>query len=637
MLVAYYNRGIACYNKGDLDQALASWTRAIQLGFTRVEVFCSRGILHARRRDPQKAIADFDEAIRIDPQYAPAYNHRAVVRDALGQADEAADDRAEATRLPDIQKTSTTNNKAAGEDSLPTTPLTGQASPERLVCASEEMMSCILRRTVSVQESRTMSILPLLGKLSRPAAIRKSHAHVRHLARLLRPHRLSHEPLEARHLLSTVSGAVFEDLNANGVQDAGEAGIPDFIVVLESENIDAPVLTIDNPTPEPGDRFGRGFTDVGGKLVIGAPRDNTGAAHAGSVYVFNAATGVLETTINNPTPDYDDIFGAVVGKLDDRIIVGAPWDDTDGVNAGIVYLFDLDGDRLATFHNPSPTDPWFSSVASVSGKVLIGHQNADAGATDSGAVYVFGDSGELEQTILNPFPEENAHFGARIASQGDTFFVSAAKNNGVGVVYMYSADGQLLQTFDNPTPERNYLGIRIAPSDNQVLIGAYDNSTAETLPGLAHLFDLETGDLIRTFASPNPSVNDSFGSSLAFVGGLVAIGAKGDDTFALDGGAVYLFDVATGQHVYTYSDPTPDNGEWLGCTTMLAVDGRLWVSAAPRDTLHPGVVYAFQAPARAVTDAQGNYTFTDLEDGTYRLRQISPEGYFQTAPGGGRE
>ena len=154
--LAYYNRAVACAAKGDLEGALAGWTRsdpprsevrpsvfrarypllqrprrvrqgagrfqqgpparprtldrllqprhrllqqratwtrrwpvgprAIQLGFTRVEVYCSRGILYAKRGELKKAIADFDEAIRLDPDYAPAYNYRAAARAALGQA-----------------------------------------------------------------------------------------------------------------------------------------------------------------------------------------------------------------------------------------------------------------------------------------------------------------------------------------------------------------------------------------------------------------------------------------------------------------------------------------------------------------------------------------------------------------------
>ena len=42
----------------------------------------------------------------------------------------------------------------------------------------------------------------------------------------------------------------------------------------------------------------------------------------------------------------------------------------------------------------------------------------------------------------------------------------------------------------------------------------------------------------------------------------------------------------------------------------------------------------FESVSTTSTDADGNYSFTDLEDGTYRIWQVSPEGYFQTAPGG---
>ena len=49
--------------------------------------------------DPEDAIADYAEAIRLKPDYAEAYNNRGAVKDALGRHDDALADYAEAIRL----------------------------------------------------------------------------------------------------------------------------------------------------------------------------------------------------------------------------------------------------------------------------------------------------------------------------------------------------------------------------------------------------------------------------------------------------------------------------------------------------------------------------------------------------------
>ena len=68
-------------DQGDLDGAIADYDEAIRLNPQYVGVHNSRGLDEGQDRgDLDGAIADYDEAIRLNPPYVDAYNNRGVAR-----------------------------------------------------------------------------------------------------------------------------------------------------------------------------------------------------------------------------------------------------------------------------------------------------------------------------------------------------------------------------------------------------------------------------------------------------------------------------------------------------------------------------------------------------------------------------
>ncbi len=72
----FNNRGIAYKAKGDLDRAIADYDQAIRVDPSYAPALNSRGIAYKARGDIDKAIADYDRVIQLNPQSAPAYNNR---------------------------------------------------------------------------------------------------------------------------------------------------------------------------------------------------------------------------------------------------------------------------------------------------------------------------------------------------------------------------------------------------------------------------------------------------------------------------------------------------------------------------------------------------------------------------------
>ena len=96
---AYYNRGAAHWRKGDFDAAIADENDAIKIDPKFADAYVRRGASYAAKGDMDRAIADYNEAIRLDPKLAKAYGHRGYAYSVKGDMDRAIADYNEAIRL----------------------------------------------------------------------------------------------------------------------------------------------------------------------------------------------------------------------------------------------------------------------------------------------------------------------------------------------------------------------------------------------------------------------------------------------------------------------------------------------------------------------------------------------------------
>ncbi len=82
---AYFNQGKTDQAKGNVDSALANFNQAILLDPKNAEAFDLRGSLYAGKGDYARAIADYDEALRLDPKLESAASHKTGAQEALAK------------------------------------------------------------------------------------------------------------------------------------------------------------------------------------------------------------------------------------------------------------------------------------------------------------------------------------------------------------------------------------------------------------------------------------------------------------------------------------------------------------------------------------------------------------------------
>ena len=213
------------------------------------------------------------------------------------------------------------------------------------------------------------------------------------------------------------------------------------------------LFTIDNPAPNPNDHFGDFITtDNSDNIIIGAHHDNSGdKPRTGSVYKFNS-TGHHLFTIDNPTPNPNDKFGtSITTDNSDNIIIGAHHDNSgDKPRTGSVYKFNSTGHHLFTIDNPAPNpnDRFGTSITTDnSDNIIIG-----APGNKAGSVYKFNSTGHYLFTIDNPAPNPSDKFGTSITTDNSDNIIIGEYHEGVrdvpraGAVYKFNSTGHYLFT-----------------------------------------------------------------------------------------------------------------------------------------------------------------------------------------------
>jgi tetratricopeptide (TPR) repeat protein len=90
---AYNNLGVAYFRLGDVDGAISSYSKAIDLGIADANMYFFRGLMYGKyKQEDAKAIKDYSKAIQLEPKNSRAYLNRALAYSFLKMHDKSIAD-----------------------------------------------------------------------------------------------------------------------------------------------------------------------------------------------------------------------------------------------------------------------------------------------------------------------------------------------------------------------------------------------------------------------------------------------------------------------------------------------------------------------------------------------------------------
>jgi hypothetical protein len=362
------------------------------------------------------------------------------------------------------------------------------------------------------------------------------------------------------------------------------------------------IRTIESPRPEEHGWFGSPM-DVEGDLILIASwhADVEGVSKVGNAYLYNV-DGDLIASYQSPKPNMLDTFSKSIDILDDRVLIGDLSDQGDWNSVGKAYLFDTHGNHLHTFEAPEPSRGalFGDSVCFTSNLILISEPKGEGTEPQlAGMVHMYDDERTYLKTIYSPSPKSTAYFGQDIENGDGLFLVNEIGSGEVifpGTVYGFDYDGNHIITIQAPEPEdRACFGNSMDIDGDKIIIGEYYATVGDLYrAGRAYLYNTN-GELLQTFESPSPQFGAKFGFSVSVDGDKVVIGEPDADVSPdMKEGKAHVFDI-NGTLLQSLVAPSPGPIALYGYSVN--VEGDTIVIGEPWDEvdgeLRAGVVHIY--------------------------------------------
>lgn len=397
------------------------------------------------------------------------------------------------------------------------------------------------------------------------------------------------------------------------------------------------------------DDFGRSVAVCGDTAAIGVPLADPNGLSSGEVHVVDydgSSTWTLGQVLVSPTGAAGDSFGSAVAINGDVLVVGEPFDDTRGLNAGAAHVYRRGGRKgLGTtwtleatiYGSDAGTSDRFGSSVAVSGDRIVVGAPFDVPSPRVGAAYVFEYTGGtkgakgaplwIETDKLTPSDGYSGDaFSTSVAIDGDIIAVGSPgdddNGSGSGSLYVFTLSGGTWVEAKGTAPDGqggDSLGTGVDVFGTAVVAGAPGEDDGAGNSGAVYLFS----SLSSTVINPSGRAKASSPWPAALMGSSVAIGpqalrAKGpvigsgytvvagapyDDQGGTDAGATHVFamgGVVKGlgaiqleKYIATVPDSVDYNGSSVDITGFTALSGAPWGNRQGSGAQEPGTAYFF--------------------------------------------
>ncbi len=419
------------------------------------------------------------------------------------------------------------------------------------------------------------------------------------------------------------------------------------------------------------DYFGCDVAIDGDTALIAAPADDN---WNGSVYVYTrtGTTWTQQQKLTPSDPGVDDCFGIRIALQGDTALIGAD-DEFSQDSPGAAYVFTRTGTTWTEQQKLIPPDgdafDGFCNVALDTDTAIIGAPYDDDNGVDSGATYVFtrsGDTWTQQAKLFAADPMEGELFGYEVSLDGDTAVMVTYDwwNDTVnpGAAYVFTRMGttwtQQAKLVGSDTVPGDTFGIDVSLDDDTVIVGAVNDDDQGPYSGTAFVFT-RTGTTWTQQAkllASDGTYWDWFGGSVSLQGDTALIGAADDEDNGAGSGSAYVF-TRTGttwseqQHLLASDGAAQDNFGWPvyldGDTAFIGAwydpaqgpnAGSVYVFTKTSENQppvadfswtpqNPGANQQITFDASASHDLDGNLTLYEWDwdnDGVYDESQSSP-------------
>ncbi|WP_395373696.1 hypothetical protein [Marinicella sp. W31] len=258
----------------------------------------------------------------------------------------------------------------------------------------------------------------------------------------------------------------------------------------------------------------------------------------------------------------DGRFGTSIAIDGNLAVIGA---DKQASQIGSAYVFTQNNGQWTEQqqlipNGANPNDGCGQAVAIDNMTIVIGcPRNRENGAFDIGAVYIFEFNGNQwlqTQKLTGPLARGGGgntfgdSFGFSLSLHGNTLAVGAhnqGNNNQPGSVYVYNYDGnhwsqtQRLRASD-VLNSRNLLGWSVAMQGNRIATGAFGDDEFALNAGAAYVFEFDGMNWQETQKILPLAPTRSFGISIGLTDDVLVIGASDDSTIANAAGAAFIYE-----------------------------------------------------------------------------------------------